>query len=296
MGITLDGIRLYDIGIHVKSEPEYPSTPQTRDKTIEVPNMHGSHDMGAFFSALNFSLNCSVIGNSYLSTEKVVSQLKTILFDQYARPKTIKLVFEFEPEKWFYVRFSGQLSLLRRYVLGDLSLPLTAFDPFKYAPATYYDPDFVPYYDNGYDYDSGYEYVNQTGSIFNNAMQYVGIYNYSHFATPFSFVINGYVEYPKITNQTSGKTLEIDTIVQEDERLYVDSKLKTTWKVKLEEDQYNWIAPHQMMKFPTKWRKLNQYQNKSGNFIDLLEGGNSILFEGSNPNANIEFNWLHRFL
>ena len=298
MSVILDGTRLRDIGIRVKLNSDYPATPPTRDHIVTIPNMHGAHDMGAFLDPLDFNLECDTLANSQLGIEKTVSKLKEILFDQYARPKTIKLIFEFEPEKWYNVRFRGQMPIVRDVVLGQFPLQLTAYTPFKYAPATYYDPDFIATYDTDTEYDDGVtEYKNQTHTPFKNARQYAGVFNYSHYATPFSFVIEGYVKNPKITNTTSGVSAQFNNVtVEADERLYFDSKLMTTWKVKADEDEWFWLTPYQMMRYPAEWDKLNRYNDMSGHFLELVSGDNTILFEGENPDAQVNFRWEHRFL
>lgn len=297
MDISIDGVKLGDIGIRVKESSSYLGLPATRDNVVSIPGRHGAYPLGSWLEPRTINLHCR-ISNKKNTTEiaETVRMLATLLLDQYGRTKEVKLVMGHEPEKYYKVKYVGAIPVDKQAHTGDFELPFIAYDPFAYAPATYYDPDFVPSYDTSVEYDSGVEYVNQTSTPFNNIRQYAGIFNYSHYATPFSFVIEGYVKNPKITNLTSGKSAQLNITVEADERLYFDSKLMTTWKVKAAEDKYFWLTPYQIMKHEAKWEKINKYNDMSGDFLELVSGKNSILFEGENPNAYVNFNWEHRFL
>lgn len=295
--VFIDDVRLQDLGVIVRLSSQEPAVPHMRNNVVQVPGKHGAHDMGAWLDVREFVLNCVLERRSnYAEMKQALMTLNTLFFDQWGRPKTVKLRFGDAPHIYYNVRLTQGFSPERVAKLGMFSLYLTAYDPFGYAPADYYDPDFIPSYDTSTEYDSGVEYKNQTSTPFNNIRQYAGIFNYSHYATPFSFVIEGYVKNPKITNLTSGKSAQLNVTVEADERLYFDSKLMTTWKVKAAEDKYFWLTPYQIMKHPAEWDKINKYNDMSGDFLELVSGKNSILFEGENPNAYVNFNWEHRFL
>lgn len=142
------------------------------------------------------------------------------------------------------------------------------------------------------------EYKNQVYSPFKNRRQYVGVYNYSQYETPFSFVIQGYCRNPRITNQTTGKSLKFnDLTLGANERLYVDSRRMTAWKIKIADDKYEFLTPHKIMRDYDAWDKINAHPNKSGDFLMLTAGSNSILFESDDtPDAEIYLDWEHRFL
>ena len=287
-----------ELNLRVVSDYDHPIAPDTRDHTIVIPGRNGAVDMGADVNVRSFALPCVARHRTREALQKTVRDLSAHLFDMYGKPKTLELRFSEEPEKYYKVRYSGSLPISRLVGRGEFILPLVAHDPYAYAPATYYDPDFIADYDSDTEYDDGVtEYKNQTHTPFKNARQYAGVFNYSHFATPFSFVIEGYVRNPKITNLTSGVSAKFNGVtVEADERLYFDSKLMTTWKVKASEDKWFWLTPYQMMKYPAHWDKLNHYNNMSGHFLELVSGDNTILFEGEQPDAQVNFRWEHRFL
>ena len=295
--ISLDGINLdKDLGIRVREISEYMSVPGTNNQIVSIPGKHGSQFLDSDLDPRPFGFGCRTTTKSFSNLQKPERDLTTIFFDKFGKVKEVKLVLGHEPEKWYNVRYAGSVSIQKLAKFGDFILPLIAYDPYAYAPATYYDPDFIPRYDTNNYYDTDLEYKNQTGVEFDNPRVYAGVFNYSHYATPFSFVIDGYVHKPKITNLTSGQSTTINVTVHEGERLYFDSKNKTVWLIKAESDAYYWMTPVFMMKDYDEWNKLNRFNEMTGDFLDLVSGGNHLLFEGGNPSGSITFHWEHRFL
>lgn len=146
-------------------------------------------------------------------------------------------------------------------------------------------------------YGADLEYTNQVYSPFLNTRQYVGVFNYSHYATPFNFVIEGYCKNPKIINQTTGRYISFNLTVQNDERLYVDSRRLATWKIKIKDDQYEYLTPHKIMRDYEAWDRINAYNESEGDFVMLSSGENHWRFESDvAPDAKIYLDWEHRFL
>ena len=295
--ILLDGEPLKNYGLYLLKGHSHPA-PAVDSRTLKIPDRPGLIHFGNEIEARSFHIPVGVLQSTPTETQEKMRKFTELLFDQYGQTREIELRFTYEPEKYYKVKFDGGIDPQRIFEYADFNLPLTAFDPYAYAPATYYDPDFIATYNTDTEYDDGVtEYKNQTHTPFKNARQYAGVFNYSHYATPFSFVIEGYVKNPKITNTTSGVSAQFNNVtVEADERLYFDSKLMTTWKVKADEDEWFWLTPYQMMRYPAEWDKLNRYNDMSGHFLELVSGDNTILFEGENPDAQVNFRWEHRFL
>lgn len=133
MSVTIDGTNLIDLGIRVETDSDIPGTPPTRDKTLTIPDRHGAYDFGAYLGPMDFSLDCSVITSDNREIQRIIDQVKRLLFDERGRPKDVKLVYPYEPDKHYNVRFRGQMSALRAFYKGEFDLPFTAFDPFLYS-------------------------------------------------------------------------------------------------------------------------------------------------------------------
>lgn len=64
--------------------------------------------------------------------QRKIRQFTDFLFDDYGKPRSIRLVFGYEPDKYYIVRYSGSISPERLIVMGALEIPFIAYDPFAY--------------------------------------------------------------------------------------------------------------------------------------------------------------------
>ncbi|MBT2736169.1 phage tail family protein [Bacillus sp. ISL-7] len=202
-----------------------------------------------------------------------IREFVAFLFDQKGKPREIKLSFDYEPEKYYFVKVSNGFSPQRVFGFAFFDLQFTAFDPYAYAEQTYKDTGIVTgiQYDSGYSYDSDYYYENPTSFQWVYSSHYSGVYSYSFMEIPFIVEINGTVMNPTITNQTTGETIILPTITNQ--KLTLDCK-----------------------KFTVKVNDVNKLSQYYGDFINLVSGDNSLLFTGGSPNATVTYKWKHKFI
>ena len=124
----LGGVKPSDIGLIVTRESQRPILPSTRDYLITIPGRNGIRDFGADVEGRSFSFECVFITNDYIELQKRVETLARILVDSYGRPKTIDLVLDVHKDRFWKVRYSGSLEIIRNFGLGTFTLPLIAFD------------------------------------------------------------------------------------------------------------------------------------------------------------------------
>ena len=133
-GFKLGGIDASDFGIRLLQGTEINILPETRDMIGTIPGMHGAYDFGAVMDVRNFELKCAMIGAR--SPEELQQRIRRFvqhLVDANGHPRTLTLVFDEEPDKTYYVRYSGNLPLEQIVNIGTFTLPLTAFDPHAYG-------------------------------------------------------------------------------------------------------------------------------------------------------------------
>lgn len=129
---TIGGKTFAELGLEIEPEYQRPMAAPTRDYTLEIPNRHGAWDFGADLGPKPFSLPCHLTEETAAGLQAAIDQVANHLFDATGRPRTLKLVFEEDPEKYTMVRFSGSLPINRIFGIGKFTLPLIAYDPFKY--------------------------------------------------------------------------------------------------------------------------------------------------------------------
>jgi len=133
-GFKLDDIDVSEFGIKLIEGTQTSILPDTRDITVTVPGVHGAYDFGASMDVRMFNLRC-VMQGARTSTElqNKIRRFVKHLVDINGHPRTLSLVFDEEPDKTYFVRYSGSLPLEQVVTLGFFTLPLMAADPHAYG-------------------------------------------------------------------------------------------------------------------------------------------------------------------
>ena len=270
--VWIDDVLLQDeFEADVLLNSEEPALPALRNLSVTVPGRHGAYDFGAYFEPLEFTLNIVFKRQDYADLKRDIRKLNRLLVDEYARPKTLKLRFGDEVDKYYNVRVTQAIPVERAAERGFITLGLTAFDPYAYAGANEYDPEEEYLYDRGYMYDTGLMYDNPKYFRWEYERHYSGINNYSDFATDFIIEIVGSVKNPSVTNLNNGIKLTLPDISSG--KLVINSKDYT-----VEKDGESTLL------------------GSNGEFFDIQSGEVGFLFEGENPNATVTYRWLHKFV
>lgn len=131
----LGGVKTSEIGLIVTKESQRPILPSTRDYTIAIPGRNGIRDFGADVEGRPFSFECAFIARDHIELQQRVESLARILVDSYGRPRTIDLVLDVHKDRFWKVRYSGSLEMIRNFGVGTFTLPLIAFDePYSQGP------------------------------------------------------------------------------------------------------------------------------------------------------------------
>lgn len=293
--LSIDGVHIEnDLGLYLLQDSDETALPQVRENSVTIPGRHGAYSFDSYLEPRQFFEYILIPTQATLNdVQKIVRKVSTLLLDQYGKPKEVKLVFDYEPDKFYKAKFSGFISINRIAKAGIFPIPFKAYDPFAYSESNAYDQDPI-LYDVGKQYDDGIMYQNKGIVNWTNSRHYSGVHNYLLYTTPFSFMIEGRVINPKMTNLTTGKSFSLDIVLGDDERLYIDSEKQQAWKIKTRLDANQWSAPKHSIKSISKWVRMNMYKGVKGEFPQLVQGDNGFLFEGTLPNATINFNWQHK--
>lgn len=131
--VWIDDELLQDEGITVLLSSEEPALPSMRNLSVTVPGRHGAYDFGAYMESREFTLNIVFPRQSYTDLKRQMRKFIRKFMDTYSRPKTVKLRFGDEVDKYYNVRLTESISVERAAERGFLSLGLTAFDPYAYS-------------------------------------------------------------------------------------------------------------------------------------------------------------------
>ena len=268
--MSIDGVHLErDLGLHLLADSEETIIPQVRQDSIEIPGRHGEIVFDSYLESRRLFPTVLIPSQATLTdVQNILRRVSSLLLDKYGRPKNVKVIYDYEPEKYYICRMNGYLSPERVAKTGKFLIPLYANDPFAYAEMLAYEPESKTY-DTGHVYNVGDLYPNPVKVDWRFTTQYSSIYNHSLFATPLLINIEGSVEDMRIHNMTNGQAIMFDGL---------QSGLINIGDLTVTKDGANLM---------TKMR---------GDFVYLDPGENMIELHGYNPKATVTYKWKHRFV
>lgn len=266
-GFKLGGKTAKELNLIMGYDSERPVAPGTRDYLMEIPGKPGAWDFGADREALSFNLVCGVFQKDRASLQQTIRNLASHLFDEHGKPRTMKLIFEYEPNKYYNTRYSGSLPIDRIIGYGQFTLPLTAFDPDAYSTITndeiLWGSEIITFRD---DYLMGTT-GGQTYDITRSQIVTVTV-NGNRSLRPM-FVISGRAS--SVTFQANGKSFSLPSF------------LNDTWII----DGDKWTV---------RKNGENALDDMEGDFIKLLSGDNDIEVSGSGMNFTLEIRFRDRYV
>ena len=135
--ITLDSKRLEEFGYRALLEHYHEAVPKIRRKTMTIPGMTGRWDFGSELDSKPFEIPIRTLSDSSLSLQRLQNELVAFLMDEFGNPRPLKMIFDYEPDKFYTVKVDDAIApTLRSHILRYNTLPFIAHDPYKYANVT----------------------------------------------------------------------------------------------------------------------------------------------------------------
>jgi predicted phage tail component-like protein len=126
-----------DFGLAVLPNHEHEAIPETIDRTLSIPEKDGLLYYGSNLGAREFNIPMIVIPqDNRVQVQAKIREFASFMFNGYGKPKKVKLIFDYEPDKFYYVRFSGRVVPDRLYRMAEFGLPIVAYDPYAYSLVT----------------------------------------------------------------------------------------------------------------------------------------------------------------
>lgn len=290
IGFTYNGIhsRTYDI---VAKTVNRPILPVLRKRELIIPGRHGTYD----FNDNTFDKRIIEVELRYVGTNfnELRTRARTIASWLNAYDGSKNLIFDDETDKWYTAKIYSEIGLSNLFRLGEATI-IFECEPFAYATLQQYDVDRD--YDDGHDYNDDLIYPNQRtvydwyflAPFFNvrnaDSREWCGfawsynphmtsLYNHATIKTPFTITIYGEVENPRIVQEGTTATFTISADMTAGSTMIIDSDTMTV--------TYNGV---------------NYLDKMTGTFIDLEVGANGFFFYGTNPKAEVTFDWEHQWL
>jgi predicted phage tail component-like protein len=265
-----------DFSLAVLPNHEHEAIPETNDRTLSIPERDGLLYYGSDLGAREFNIPMIVKPqDNKAMMQQRIRDFAGYMFNGYGKPKKIKMIFDYEPDKFYHVRFSGRVLPERLFRMAQFDLPLIADDPYAYAVSNVYS--------------------NNPTSKMVSGNEIVTFTNHGSIATPIRFEIEGSFSSLTISNVFAEKVISINQELT-DEKLVID-----TGKFIIQKETINqYTFPFLSASFPAKYAidrtTTNLLMESDITGFLLLPGENEIFIGGENLDIKIEFLWYHKFL
>lgn len=130
----MDDKRLDDFGYRALLDHYHEAIPEIRTNTMSIPGMPGQWNFGSEIGSKPFEIPIEALGLDSLDLQRKQNDLVAFLMDEFGNPRPIKMIFDYEPDKFYTVEISGSFApTLKAHIIRNNSLPFIADDPYKYS-------------------------------------------------------------------------------------------------------------------------------------------------------------------
>lgn len=108
-------------------------TPNFENKTLSIPGRDGLYNFGSNIKERSLEFNLAAIDKDKNFLQQKLRVFTSFLFDAYGKPREIKLVYDYEPDKYYMVKVSSEIDVDRVSRTGKFSIKFTAYNPYAYS-------------------------------------------------------------------------------------------------------------------------------------------------------------------
>lgn len=250
-----DKYRFEDFGFICEPGNEDPLTPNMEHKTLSIPGKVGLWDFGIEIKERHFSFPLKIMDRFFTKIQRNFNELKEFFLDPHGQPREIKIIFDYEIDKYYIAKLNGFSVPARLTEESTIVISVVAYDPLKYGTVEnheiHWDSTNVSY-DDSYSMDTVY-------------VDDVTI------TTPQSVetTVNGYALTPTILITGTGNNVSLKA---NGKTLSLGSFTNATFEIRGKD--YRIL-------------KNNEEQFINGDFLQLLPGLNQVEITGFNLNFNL---------
>lgn len=128
-----DKYRLEDFGLYLEEGHDHPLTPVFEQKTMHIAGRPGMWDFGSEIKEKRGNWPIATNGKDLNELQQKLNAFVAFLFDEFGKPRTFKVVYDYEPDKYYMMKVASQFSPDRIKPFNRFVLPVVAYDPYKYS-------------------------------------------------------------------------------------------------------------------------------------------------------------------
>ncbi|GAE27031.1 phage protein [Halalkalibacter wakoensis JCM 9140] len=126
-----DAVRFEDLNFIPLVDHVHPMTPSIQQQTLAIPGRSGLWNFGTEIGERHFSIPLAIPGERIIQQHDL-NRLVAFFLDKRGQPREVKIVFDYEPDKFYKVTLAQQINPSRLVGVTTFDLPLAAYDPHKY--------------------------------------------------------------------------------------------------------------------------------------------------------------------
>jgi predicted phage tail component-like protein len=254
--LSIDGVHLEnDLGLHILAGSDETMMPETRQDTLTIPDRHGAIVFDSYLEPRRLFPQILIPSQATLNdVQGIVRQVSSLLVDEYGKPKDVKVIYDYEPDKYYIARLTGYISVDRIAKAGIFLIPLYAYDPMAQFIVEAHEIDW----DSDVPIDADVLIDTGVGVHAITSPVTLDIALSGTNALKFNYTIEGSGD--NVTLSANGKTFSLGSFTN------------ATWEVKGKE--FNVF-------------KDGAYVMPDTNFIELLPGNNLVTITGTNLNFTL---------
>ena len=134
--ITLDGYADNHFGLIPLQNHSHPINTGIQHKMIIIPGVAGAHDAGSELTVKYFDFEFAIKEQNETTAQTKLKEFVTFLCDDTGRPRDIKLIFDYEPGKYYTVKLNSIVDPERIRGFSRFSISFIASDPYKYSASS----------------------------------------------------------------------------------------------------------------------------------------------------------------
>ena len=129
--MKIDGINPKERwGLIPKLGQHHPLTAEIQLNTMSIPGMDGEWDFGSELKPIPFNLSFRMIEMDKHEMQRKLKEFAVFLCDSYGKPRSVKLTYDYEPDRYYEVKLSKMLDPNRMANVTDIEVPFIAHKPY----------------------------------------------------------------------------------------------------------------------------------------------------------------------
>lgn len=123
-----------DFGFRPLKDHSNPSQPIINHTYMHIPGRSGAYDFGTEIEQRDgIAIPLHKLIEEESEINGAVNQLNRFFFDEFKQPRSVKVIFDYESNKYVWLKIQSSFTINRATILSKIEVPFVQFDDNKYS-------------------------------------------------------------------------------------------------------------------------------------------------------------------